>query len=242
MGCLLIHGFTSAPQEMRGLGEHLAGRGHSVLGLRLPGHATRPAAMTTTRWQDWLAALEDGCSLLQAMADQVVAIGLSLGGVLSMLLSSTKPLVGVVAMGTPFDVPPQPRIRFLRLLLPPLRLLSPILRYIPKPPPRDYKDREAAKAHLSYPIFPVRGIIEIDRLLRVFSGLLPKMTLPVLMLHAREDGGVSPENAKAIFARLGSQEKDLIWIEGSGHVVTVEPAREQVFALTAEFVEKVGAN
>ena len=44
-GCLLIHGFTASPQEMRRLGEHLAGEGHTVLGLRLPGHASTPPDM-----------------------------------------------------------------------------------------------------------------------------------------------------------------------------------------------------
>ncbi len=33
-GCLLIHGFTASPQEMRGLGEHLASPGHTAVGIR----------------------------------------------------------------------------------------------------------------------------------------------------------------------------------------------------------------
>ena len=40
-GCLLIHGFTASPQEMRGLGVHLAEQGYSVLGIRLFGHGTQ---------------------------------------------------------------------------------------------------------------------------------------------------------------------------------------------------------
>ena len=42
-GCLLIHGFTGAPTEMRPLGEYLAENGFSVLGVRLSGHGTRMA-------------------------------------------------------------------------------------------------------------------------------------------------------------------------------------------------------
>ena len=34
-GCLLIHGFTGAPMEMRPLGDFLAEKGYSVLGIRL---------------------------------------------------------------------------------------------------------------------------------------------------------------------------------------------------------------
>ena len=37
-GCLLIHGFTGTPKEMRPLGDFLADKGYSVLGIRLSGH------------------------------------------------------------------------------------------------------------------------------------------------------------------------------------------------------------
>jgi carboxylesterase len=210
IGCLLIHGFTSTPQEMRGLGEHLAARGHSVIGVRLAGHATRPSAMTV-----------------------------GMGGALAMLLSASKPLEGVVAMATPFEVPPIPWLRFVRPLLPPLRLLSSVLRYLPKPPPWGYKDRQAAREHLSYRIFPTRGVLELDQLLQELANLLPGLTLPVLMMHAHEDRGVLPKNADMIFARLGSQAKELVWIKGSGHVITVEPAHQQVFERINAFVEQV---
>ncbi|NTV37277.1 MAG: carboxylesterase, partial [Anaerolineaceae bacterium] len=42
VGCLLIHGFTGTPKEMRWWGEDLAGRGYTVLAPRLAGHATTP--------------------------------------------------------------------------------------------------------------------------------------------------------------------------------------------------------
>jgi carboxylesterase len=34
-GCLLVHGFTGSPKEMRWMGEYLAGQGYTVLGVRL---------------------------------------------------------------------------------------------------------------------------------------------------------------------------------------------------------------
>lgn len=240
IGCLLIHGFTSAPQEMRGLGEHLADRGHSVVGVRLAGHATRPSAMTVGRRQDWLASVEDGYSLLQSTSDRILAVGLSMGGALAMLLTAIKPLEGVVAMGTPVEVPPILWLRFVRPLLTPLSWVSPLLRYLPKPPPWGYKDRRAAREHLSYRIFPTQAVLELDQLLKQLVALLPELTLPVLIMHAREDRGVSPKNAESIYARLGTQQKELVWIENSGHVVTVEPAWRQVYQLTAQFVERVG--
>ena len=45
-GCLLIHGFTGAPKEMRWMGEYLSREaGFPCLGVRLAGHATQPADM-----------------------------------------------------------------------------------------------------------------------------------------------------------------------------------------------------
>ncbi len=41
-GCLLLHGFTGTPKEMRMLGDSLASDGHTVLAPRLFGHATDP--------------------------------------------------------------------------------------------------------------------------------------------------------------------------------------------------------
>jgi alpha-beta hydrolase superfamily lysophospholipase len=43
--CLLIHGFTGTPWDVRPLGEALSAAGISVQAPRLPGHGTTPAAI-----------------------------------------------------------------------------------------------------------------------------------------------------------------------------------------------------
>lgn len=45
VGCLLTHGFSGSPFEMRELGEYLAEKGVSVLCKPLPGHGTTPHDM-----------------------------------------------------------------------------------------------------------------------------------------------------------------------------------------------------
>jgi carboxylesterase len=65
LGCLLIHGFTGAPKEMRLMGKFLAERGYTSLGVRLAGHATHPDDMIRTRYTDWLASVEDGYAMLR---------------------------------------------------------------------------------------------------------------------------------------------------------------------------------
>lgn len=55
-GALLLHGLTDSPYSLRRIGELLYEKGFYVLGLRLPGHGTIPGALTTVRWEDWVAA------------------------------------------------------------------------------------------------------------------------------------------------------------------------------------------
>ena len=59
-GALLIHGLTDAPYSMRAVGDVLKTSGYYSLALRMPGHGTVPAALTTIVWEDWLAAVRVG--------------------------------------------------------------------------------------------------------------------------------------------------------------------------------------
>jgi carboxylesterase len=105
VGCLLVHGFTGTPKEMRGMGEYLARQGYSVLGIRLTGHATQPDDMRRSRCADWTVSVEDGYQLLRGVADNIYLVGLSMGGVLSLLMSTRLDVKGVVAMSTPYRLP-----------------------------------------------------------------------------------------------------------------------------------------
>ena len=56
IGCVLLHGFTAAPKEMRALGEYLAARDYTVRGVRYAGHGTSPEDLARTTWRDWVAS------------------------------------------------------------------------------------------------------------------------------------------------------------------------------------------
>ena len=235
-GCLLIHGFTGTPKEMRWMGEYLAGRGFSVLGVRLAGHATHPADMVRSRWTDWAASVEDGYDLLRGLADHIYLAGLSMGGVLSLLMSTRLDVKGVVAISTPWLISRDWR-------LPYVRLLSRVWRYMPKskgPPDAGWYDPEGWKDHISYPRNPLRAIAELDLLAGEMRRALPEVRVPVLLVHSRDDTYVPPENMERIYADLtGAPERTKLLVSNSGHVVTREPARRQVFEAVAEFMLRV---
>lgn len=234
-GCLLVHGFTGTPREMRLLGEYLSAEGHTVLGIRLAGHATCSEDMIRSRWRDWLACVEDGYHLLSGVTERLFVMGLSMGGILSLLFASQYPVTGVVAMSTPHHLPKDPRLPF-------IKLLSLVQRFTPKGPPQ-WVDMQAYAEHVSYALEPTRAYAEVRDLLVEMRAVLPRVTTPVLLIYSRQDPTVKAEDghAEAIYHALGSQDKKILWIENSGHVITRDQQRLQVFQAAVDFIRRVSS-
>src|SRR5574341_92283 len=100
-GCLLVHGFTGAPGEMRWLGEYLAAQGHTVLGVRLTGHGTSPEDLTQVTWRHWLGCAVDGWQILRDQCERVFVMGLSMGGMTAINIAAEFPAAGIVPLSTP---------------------------------------------------------------------------------------------------------------------------------------------
>jgi len=82
-GCLLLHGFTGTPSEMRPLGQRLAARGYTVCAPLLPGHGTRVDELARTTWEEWFSAALESWSELGKQASERVVAGLSMGALLA---------------------------------------------------------------------------------------------------------------------------------------------------------------
>ncbi len=231
-GVVLVHGFTGTPFEMRWMGEYLARQGHTVLGVRLAGHATQPDDLLRIHWQDWLASVEEGVLLLKPHTRQVFLMGLSLGGVLSLLGGARLPVQGVVAMSTLYRLPNHPLLPFARLLHP----------FMPRQGFSQAENQTAASQsdHPHYPYFPTRVVCELTDCVQAMRQALPEIKIPVQLIHSHQDGTVAPENMDMIYAALKTPHKEKLWLEKSGHVITCEPERETVFAAAQAFLQRVG--
>lgn len=236
VGCLLVHGFTGSPKEMRWMGEYLAKKGYSVLGIRLTGHATKPDDMIRSRWTDWTASVEDGYQLLRGVADNIHIVGLSMGGVLSLLMSTRLEVKGVVAMSTPYRLPvnyPAWMFRFVGYFMPYQRKVN-------EPPGTSWFDKKAFRQQISYPQNPVRSIGELSKLLAVMRAALPEVRVPVQLIHSKDDRYVLPDNMEKIYAGLvNARDRQKLYITGSGHVVTRDAARLEVFEAAGQFIRRV---
>ena len=240
-GVLLIHGFTGTPKEMRWMGEYLNQQGLTCLGIRLHGHATYIEDMRRSRWTDWTASVEDGFNLLSGSVDRIFLVGLSMGGVLSLLMSTqfAERVAGVVAISTPYSLPRDPRnypVWF-------IKLYGRIVRFVPKSgaePGASWVDKEAFASHVSYLRNPMSSVAEMKALIHEMRKALPEIRKPVLLIHSKDDTTVLPENMEKIYAGLvNASDKTKLYVTGSGHVVTRDAVRQQVFEAALNFIHRV---
>lgn len=236
--CLLVHGFTGTPKEMRSMGETLHREyGFHCLGIRLTGHATDPNDMIRSRYTDWIASVQDGYHLLSAVSNRIYLIGLSMGGILSLLGSTRLDVAGVVALSTPFRLPyDYPAWK--------MKILSKFQRFRPKsksPPGANWFDKQAFARHISYPHNPVRSGAELQLLIAEMRAALPAIKVPVLLIHSKNDTYVLPEHMEHYFAALTTSDKTKLYVSGSGHVLTSDAARNQVFEAVSDFINRIEA-
>ena len=220
------------------MGEYLNQQGLTCLGIRLAGHATHPEDMRRSRWTDWAASVEDGYHLLRGTTERVYLIGLSMGGALSLLMSTRLDVKGVVAMSAPYQLPTDyPLWR--------LRLYSSFVRNAPKSaeaPGSSWFDKAAFAGHISYPQNPTRSVVELKLLLGEMRAALPEVRTPLLLIHSKDDPYVLPGNTDKLSSALANAaDKTMLFVTGSGHVLTRDAARQQVFESAWEFIKRVDA-
>jgi carboxylesterase len=234
VGCLLVHGFPGAPQEMRWLGEYLQQQGYSVLGIRLFGHATDPSELLRVQARDWLSGIEDGYNYLQGICSQIFIIGFSLGGVLSAIFTQKRQLSGLVLMAVPYKLP-----SLAHYLRPTLPVLKYVWRYRRPKEPSDWFDKEAERINLHYPVQPVHAIGQIHDLMQALPEALKAICIPTLVIEAQEDRSAAAHHGTYVFESVSSDDKAHIKIKGSGHSLARDSQRELVFRHINDFVQRV---
>ncbi len=227
-GCLLIHGFGGSPQGLRQMGEYLSKEGITALGVRLHAHGTRIEQMHSCRYQEWVASAEEGLQELRRRCSRIFLAGISMGGALSLRLARLHPgeISGVIAICTPYDVP-----AWMKVLLPPLKL---VIKKINIGHRRSTKDPTVVE--VNYPRISLPAAYELVKLLAQVRQDLPLITQPLLLLASRHDSVVHPKNAGLLHDALGSTVKEVVWLENSDHMATLDYDKELLFQRALAFM------
>lgn len=228
-GVLVLHGFTGTTQSVRPLGEGLAAEGFTVLGPRLPGHGTDIGDLAGRSWMEWVGEAERGFETLKERCSRVFVTGLSMGGTLTLYLGERRPqeVAGLMPINAAVDMKN------------PLLLLTPVAKYFLKTVPGVGSDiKDPSQKELCYDRVPVRAAHELLKLTREVRARLHQITAPLLVFVSKQDHVVPPSNGPLIMQRVSSQEKELVWLENSYHVATLDYDCDTVIRRCVEFIRK----
>ena len=228
-GALVIHGFTGTPQSMRPLAEAFAAAGFTTELPLLPGHGTTVEDMVTTSWDDWLAAAEGVYTDLAARTEDVVVVGLSMGGTIATWLAATHPeIAALVAINA--AVAPQPELA---------ELLQPLLDAGEQT--FDAIGNDIAKegvVELAYDKTPLAPLQSLSEAIDALQPLLGRITQPTLILNSPQDHVVVPA-ASDLLAASVSGPVERITLERSYHVATLDHDAELISAEAGAFARRV---
>ena len=256
-GVLLIHGLTGTPMEMRLVGKGLNRAGFSVYGMQLAGHCGDVPDLLATGWKDWYASVEAAADTFRHEVDHLFVAGLSMGAILALKLAAERPEwvrgVGVYGATFRYDGWAIPWYAKFAFMLPWLQRVGIGKTWmLHESEPYGLRD-ERLRAQISammlsgdstaagLPGNPWPSLAEMYDMAAIVRRELPKVTAPCLIAHATEDDIASVENAHLV-ARSVSGPVEMVMLENSYHMITIDQERRILIDRSADFFAKVAAS
>jgi carboxylesterase len=221
---LVLHGFNDSPQAMSSTANALHAAGWTVRVPALPGHARGIADFARARARDWEAAARTELAALLAEHEEVAVCGMSMGGALALLVAAEEKRVKAVVALAPYLHLSRPMN--LLFLLGPLITLGP--RYLKGGGKRSVHDPAAAAAIIAYRVSTPRLLWELTRVTTHAHNALARVRQPVLLMQSREDNRIPQRSAARAFEQIGSADKTIDWLTGTGHVLTVDYGHDEL--------------
>lgn len=207
-GILLIHGFAGSSYDMQYLSDYLKKKGFSISNVLLDGHGTTPKALKATNHLDWIKSAEEAYQELSKYCEEIFIAGLSMGGAIGLHLAHKYNIKGIISLSTP------------------MKILS-----------RQHCVDTLVK-NKRYNKTPYKSLVNLLQLINIVKGSLYNMDKPILIMQSYADETVHPKSANYIYKRVASTDKSIIFLYKSGHMITCDCEKEQVFEEIYNFISK----
>jgi carboxylesterase len=234
---LVLHGFGDTPQTVRYLCEHLNALGYAVRAPLLPGHGRRVRDFARSSGAEWIAHARQALEELRAEHGAVAVVGLSMGGALASVLAAEPGAVSALALVAPYVSMPN----WLRRVASTHHALGACVVYLRGRGDRSIHDAGEAALNLAYGYTTPRLVAELSAVVRRARSVLPALRVPTLVVQSREDNRIPEDAARRAFEMIGAPVKEIEWLTGCGHVVTVDYGRERVFERVAGWLARHAA-
>jgi carboxylesterase len=227
IGVVLVHGFTGSPASMRPWAHNLVARGYSVRLPRLPGHATKWEELNQVSWKEWPARVAQEVAELRKTCSKVFIFGLSMGGATTLNVAENNEVDGLVLVNPMIHIPGL-QVKF-----------APLIAMLKKGLPSVGDDiKKPETTEWGYDVLPTKGVLELNKLLKVTRANLHLVSAPTLLFHSVDDHVLPISNSDIIMSRIGSSSKQRIEMTNSYHVATLDFDAELIFANALAHLEQ----
>jgi len=232
-GIYIIHGFTNSTYEIKTLAQFLAKQGYYIRADNLPGHGTTPKDCNRFKFQDWIKHVEQGFAEMSVHCEQVFVIGISMGSVLAMYLSSLFPIDGAIYASIALKFQQKIGMHFLTPIF--HNFISYRSKY------HSYPSNLQKKLNfLGYKVWPLSALNEVRKLTKVVRPKLVKITCPALLIHSKADALTLEENVDFAYKSISSKNKEIFRLENAGHNIFIDnPDQQIIFQKITSFLNKL---
>lgn len=247
VGVLLLHGLCGTPAEMRYVATGLARAGYTVHVPQLAGHGDE----NTGRWQDWYLSACEALGEIRKECDTVIVGGLCMGAILGLHLAARhpadvqgvslfSPTLWINGWAMPWYAKAFKLVRsrwFAGFMTFPdtetLGIKCPRVRAFVKTALEAGEGSDYGRAGV-----PATMVLEHRRMVDAAIGLLQRVQQPTLIVHSREDDYAAIDNAIYLKEELAGA-VDMVVLEDSYHMVTLDRQRQVVVDRTRDFVARI---
>jgi carboxylesterase len=241
--CLLLHGFTGDPREMRPLADAINGRlGFHVYAPLFPGHGGPPHLLGGLATEDFYALIRGALAQLRENHSQVVVVAYSMGAALAAQVLSEEPVAAFIMLAPMLSIrnPLLPLAPVGRYVLPwiyPLKMMNVSLfglrdEILSFDPTLDLDDPATIKMLKDEIKFPIAITDELRRMQNKARRAVNNLRMPTLIVQGSADLTLNPNGARRFFDALPAPDKtykliprvdhDIVKQRNPGHADAVE--------------------
>ncbi len=231
---LLVHGFGDTPQSMRELAHALHADGWTVELPLLPGHGRTLQEFGLGRAHDWIGYVRDQVARLHRQYERVTLVGQSMGAALCAIVAAEDDAIDALVLLAPYLSMPG-HVRRMGRVLRASGPLAPFRRSAYGTP--SIRNPDALREALGFGVVSGRLLAELLEVTQIAQASLPHISAPTLYVASRHDNRVPAETSVRNWNALGAPERTFVWLEHSGHIISVDDEKQVVFRDTAHWLD-----
>lgn len=229
---LLLHGFTGNSSDVRQLGRYLQKQGITSYAPHYEGHAEPPENLLQSSPHVWWSQVLEAYDFLKDKGyDKIFVAGLSLGGVFALRLAVERDVVGVSTICSPMYLKDRET------------MYEGVLEYA-----RNFKEMEGKEADIIEKEMsrfePTDMLDEIRDMISLVNDKLDDVFEPLFIAQSGKDKMINPDSAYIIHDETSTDEdeKELKWYPQSGHVLTIDVEKKELFDDLHHFMNQLDWN